>query len=646
MGHHTSAHRSSTIPKRNITAPIPDMPTTNRPEPDELDLLLSSSARYALGPTDGHRFVRWFAEIVPLLCPDFAARFQGTEAEQRSAFLSLGRLLWNKMPQPDNHFRPLPLPKPERNAPCPCGSGRKFKLCCAQLEDIGNPFEGMSLLQYVLGQYPRTQLKILPLAGLDLEELGHIGNEWRTNGRAADAEVLLERVFTDIDRLDERAQYAFDVLADCYDDLYRPKKKERLIARVSEARNPTLRSAALHRRITILADRGDRAEAWRLFTQAQRHEPDNPLLATLEITMLLGEKNYERMRERGQFWIGRLARDRNHDYSDLIGHLRELIADPVEVSLRHDSKDRPGLMDLRRQLASLPAIECHYSIDGDDGSAFLVPSRDLDALATEWRRHATAVKPDLTLLNADFDDPWERVAPGIAWLDRNPLAWQCFDILDDIALAIRDMDLMTGAEALLAPLLARGEALLRSILERNGASDRPLPWAFVENRPALRLIASRYFLCSELGQADAAYAIVRWLVTTLNPDDNHGLREVLVRLCLERGDAQGALDVCDRYPDDGLAGLQFSRPLAMFVLARHVEAEAALRNAMASCPLVLPMLLAANPKPVRVDGPYVQMGSKVEAWHHRRAYHALWEASGALTWARGVAARKGRRPPG
>ena len=93
---------------------------------------------------------------------------------------------------------------------------------------------------------------------------------------------------------------------------------------------------------------------------------------------------------------------------------------------------------------------------------------------------------------------------------------------------------MTGAEALLAPLLERSDALLRSILEHNGASDRALPWGFLANRPALCLIAGRYFLCSELGPADTAFALVRWLVTTLNPDDNHGLRQELVRRCLER----------------------------------------------------------------------------------------------------------------
>ena len=615
-----------------MTAELPD-----DSDGDELDLLLTASARYALGPVDGHAFVVWFADVLPLLCPRFAAGFEGDESERRAAYAGLGRLLWNRMPLPDNHFRPRPLPKPERNAPCPCGSGRKYKQCCARTEGLENPFEGVSLLLYVLGQYPRTQLRTLPVAGLDLDELAHIGHEWCRRGRAADAEALLERVFEDVDRLDERAQYAFDVLADCYDDLHRPKKKQRLIERVAEARNPTLRSAALHRRITILADRGERAEAWRLFAEAQRHEPDNPMLATLELTMLLGEKNYDRMRERGQFWIARLARDRDHDYGDLIGHIRELIADPVEVSLKYESADRPGLAELRRLVASMPPIECHYTLDRDEDVASLVPSAELDELVAQWQMQAEVFKPDLTVLRTGDADAWDRAAPGIPWLERHPMAWQSFDILDDLALVVQEAGLMAGTEALLAPLLERAHALLRLVLERNVAGNCTLPWGFLENRPALRLVVALYYLRRDPKRADDGFAIAHWLVTTLNPNDNHGMREELTRLYLERSDAGGALAVCDRYPDDGLVATLFNRPLALFVLARHVEAESALRAAMEDRPNVLPMLLADNAKAPRSEGPFLSVGGKEEAWFYREGHRALWGKSGALTWARGVA---------
>ncbi|MEO8507175.1 MAG: SEC-C domain-containing protein [Betaproteobacteria bacterium] len=612
---------------------------------DELDILLQACARRVLDPIDGLFFVDWFVEVMPLLCPQFVAGLPADESERQPALYLLGRMLWNRMPLPDHHFRPQPLPKPERNAPCPCGSGRKYKHCCAHAEHLDDPFEGVSLLLYVLGQYPRTQLKKLPIAGLDLEELAHIGNEWRKDDRAADAEALLERVFEDVDRLDARAQHAFDVLADCYSDLDHPRKKERLLDRVAQARDPTLRSAALHRRITILADQGARAEAWRLFAEAQRHEPDNPMLATLEITMLLGERNYDRMRERGKFWIARLARNRAYDYSDMIAHIRELIADPVAVSLKYEGADRPGLAKLHRLLTSLPPIECHYTLQCDEERAVLVPSGVLESLVTEWQHQAQVFKPALTMCSAGDADAWERVAPGVAWLEHHPQAWQSFDILDDLALVVQDANLMAGGEALLAPLLERAHALLHLVLDRSAAGDCALPWGFHENRPALRLIVALYFLRREQGRADDALAIARWLVTTLNPDDNHGLREELTRWYLERGDAQAALDVCALFPDDAMVGMLFDRALALFILARHVEAEGALRDAVGLRPKVLPMLVAANPKVPRSESPFLSSGGKEEAGRYRETHRELWERSGALTWASGVAAktRAGRR---
>src|SRR5882672_7051264 len=149
------------------------MPEAN----DELDLLIDISVRRALDKPDGDTFLPWFQEIAPVLAPSFAAGFKGDESARRSALYMIGRLLWNRIPHPDHRFRPKPLPKPERNAPCPCGSGRKYKHCCAGAEALGNPFEHMSLLGYVLDQFPRSRLKAMPLDGIDLDELAHAASE-------------------------------------------------------------------------------------------------------------------------------------------------------------------------------------------------------------------------------------------------------------------------------------------------------------------------------------------------------------------------------------------------------------------------------------------------------------------------------------
>lgn len=381
---------------------------------DELDLLLDCSVRHALDQPDGQAFVPWFQEVAPLLAPKFVAGFEGSDSERHSALHLIGRLLWNRIPHPDHRYRPSPLPKPERNAPCPCGSGRKYKHCCARAEAIGDPFEHMSLLGYVLRQFPRTQLKTLSLDGVDVGELAHVAAEWCDAGEsgAADAAVLLERVFADMTRADARAEYAFDVLADCYDVLGKPRKKADLIERCLAARDVALRSAALHRKITIAADRGERDAARRMFTEAQRMDPDHPGLATLEMTLLLDDGDHDRLRERGRFWMARLARDRDHDYSDLIAHIRDLVADPEGVALEIAGRDAPGLVELRRMLAALPAVECHYTLERMDGEARLVASPELAALEARWREGVDIAKPALTMLQTGDDTAPERVARG------------------------------------------------------------------------------------------------------------------------------------------------------------------------------------------------------------------------------------------
>lgn len=204
---------------------------------------------------------------------------------------------------------------------------------------------------------------------------------------------------------------------------------------------------------------------------------------------------------------------------------------------------------------------------------------------------------------------------------------------------------MGGGAVLLGPLLERACALLRLALERNGATGYSLPWGIVDNRPALRLAASLCYLRLDQQRWDDAEELARWLVFTLNPHDNHGLRAELSRLALRRGDGQAAIEVCDRFPDDGLVDTVFNRVLALFMLGRRDEAESALRRAAAEHPRIVPMLTAPAPKRPRDDGPYVTYGSAQEAWIYREACLTLWEEAGALDWARdAVRSRKAPRP--
>jgi tetratricopeptide (TPR) repeat protein len=291
-------------------------------------------------------------------------------------------------------------------------------------------------------------------------------------------------------------------------------------------------------------------------------------------------------------------------------------------------------------VASLPAVECHYTLDRNGAEARLVPSAALATVVSAWEAATDVAKPDLTLLRSGDAEAWEYAAPGIAWLESNPQAWQSFDVIDDLTLAVREAELMGGEELLLAPLFERAWSLLHRVLECNNGRDCALPWALLDNRPALRLVASLFYLRCDQQRWSDAREIARKMVLTLNPNDNHGLRDELAHLCLQDGDAQAALDVCDRYPDDALGPTAFNRALALFMLGRLDEAGHSLCEAMARNPKMLTMLLAAAPRPVRSKGAFVQVGGKEEAWLYRDAYLPVWEKSGALKWAREVARQR------
>lgn len=610
---------------------------------DELDMLIRMAVRRILNAPDPQAFLAWFADSAPQLAPGMAAQIIGDAVDVRGLFLAMGRLLWNRTPLPDNRYRPRPLPKPERNAPCACGSGRKYKHCCARIESFPDPLEGLSLLKYVLEETPVARFKELPHAHLPLDELDYVAHSWLEEGRAADAVKLLEPLFADLARLDERAEMAFETLADCYDELDRPRQKAQLVEAVCAAPDKRLRSAGLHRRITMVADQGDSPRAWQLFHEAQRFDPDNPFLGALEVTLLQAQGEHERAKERGQFWIARLARDRDHDYGELVARLRELIDNPDELHFEAAARQLPGLAPLRELIEKLPAPQCHYRLEPDEeGAGPLQPNTALARLIKEWRENTQLDRPSLTQLRPGAGG-WDDLAPGIVWLAGHPLAWQCFEVLDDLVLGLAEVRREVGTDQLLVlPLLRHAAALLRVVLKANNAEGKTLEWGFHENRPALRLLVNLIHTLLDMKRGDEAVPLMEWAVFELNPNDNHGLREILARSYLERGRAQAALDLCERYPED-MAAMEYDRVLALHALGRLDEAAAALRRASQDSPEVLRMLLAANPRQPKMNPGYVSVGGKDEAWLYRQDYLELWRAGGALEWAASLTAKRARR---
>jgi tetratricopeptide (TPR) repeat protein len=616
------------------------------PRHDELDLVLSVAARQMVRGVQWPEFLGWMRESGPTLVPSMMAQLEDP-AVAPALFGFLARLIWNRTPQPTHGYRVQPLPKPERNAPCFCGSGRKYKQCCAALEGATAALPSFSMLPYLLDCLSQNDLRALPRGRLSLEELGGIAGEWLDKGDAKRAVALLEPIFEDVATLDDRAELAFDVLCNAYLDLQRSGKKRRLVHALMAAPDRWLRAVAMQREVSILSDMGEFAAAWRLFREAQQAEPDHPSLAHLEVTILVAEGRHAEARERARFWAARLARANDPELASLIDFLRRC-ADRPEAAMLDVADDRvEGLAEFRELLAAMPPPEVHYTLRPEAESAGpLLPDRALAALEREWADVFPAEEPELTSFVANAV-AWEDARPWVDWLREHPLAWQSFRVLDELAAAAAFVPLaLNVGETLGEDLFRRGETLLRMTIAQNRAEGLRLEWAWHENRPALRLVVAFGAALARAGEAECERELLEWLVLTLNPNDNHGLRETLMARHLAAGRVDAALDLASRYPDDDLATMQFDVALALFMAGRKQEAADALHRAGEQFPEVLPMLLAPRSRKPKLDAQWVTRGGRDEAWLYRESSRALWEQSGALDWVKSATAGARRRRGG
>jgi tetratricopeptide (TPR) repeat protein len=608
----------------------------------EFDESLRIAVRCVLDNTDFEAALKSYRKLLPMVAPSLVAQMPPDEEAQRALAYAMFREVWNRVPRPDNDWRPRPLPKPERNGPCPCGSGRKYKQCCGPLAGA-SPFggEGLSLLCYVLERLPLTQYKNLPFNKLLPEELGHVASQWLEQGRYDVAVALLEPLLANPAKLDARHEYAFDMLCDAYLELDHPVKRMRLVESLMQTPDRVLKSAAMHRRCTMLADKGEYSAAWKQFKEAQRIDPDNPSLAHLEVTLLISQGEVEQAQERARFWAARLKK-LGYGGEKIVDLMEEIALDPSAFveALDQDGfedteePDAQSLAQLISLAQGLPAPACHYRLHpGVDDARPLEADAELTTIEAGWR--AVFVGDDDP--HGDGGDPWADTA-WLDWLAEHPLAWHCFAILEDLVMLIDyvpfdDDELGDQLDALEDALLARALALLRLNLGENGAEGCKLEWGWIENRPALRLLGQAIDLA---GGTAEELPLLEWLVLTLNPNDNQGLRERLVHLYAGSGRAADALVVCERYPDDALGAMIYARILALYLLERRSDAVAALAEAKKRSPRILKMLTAKKPRMPELQPGVTTLGGEDEAWYYRQSWRDVWESAGALDWLRQV----------
>lgn len=159
----------------------------------------------------------------------------------------------------------------------------------------------------------------------------------------------------------------------------------------------------------------------------------------------------------------------------------------------------------------------------------------------------------------------------------------------------------------------------------------------IDNRPFLRACHGLGLELRERGEVEEALAIFMKLLDW-NPDDNQGVRELVVRCHFMLDQPQGVLAICDRYPDDGMEALLYGRPLALIQLGETGKAREALELAVEGLPLVAQELVKERHRAPRdYDRGRYTLWSPEQAYHYWLEQGHYWKMTeGALDLLREV----------
>ena len=157
-------------------------------------------------------------------------------------------------------------------------------------------------------------------------------------------------------------------------------------------------------------------------------------------------------------------------------------------------------------------------------------------------------------------------------------------------------------------------------------------WGLLETRPYMRARAGLAQSLWEAGQREDAVDHY-WDLLRLNPNDNQGIRDLLMPCLIELNRDKDAEKLYKQYENDGMAVWTYSRALLDF--RKHGEsptADKSLRAALEKNKHVPLYLLDRKKVPCNLPGHY-GMGDDNEAVLYASANRAAWRSMpGALEW--------------
>ena len=148
-------------------------------------------------------------------------------------------------------------------------------------------------------------------------------------------------------------------------------------------------------------------------------------------------------------------------------------------------------------------------------------------------------------------------------------------------------------------------------------------WGIIKTRPYMRARQELADLLRDAGRTDDAIAHYEAMLD-LNPDDNQGIRDLLLACYLIQGDLDGTRRLFDENEDDGSATFQWSRILERHLAGDKATAVTLLAEARKDNAFVEPYMTGKKQMP-RTLPDYFSPGEESEAKYVAVNLHPAWE---------------------
>lgn len=154
-----------------------------------------------------------------------------------------------------------------------------------------------------------------------------------------------------------------------------------------------------------------------------------------------------------------------------------------------------------------------------------------------------------------------------------------------------------------------------------------LPWLNLDNRPFLRAYHNMGLWLEKRHELEEAILLFKDMLSVC-PGDNLGVRYLLPKLFLEKGDLLAVIRFCKEHHDDYSPEIMYTHPLALVLSGDVDKATPLLAEAISSFPLVIKELIKKrHARPKNSSPGSITFGGADQAFEYWVQYGKFWSSS-------------------